>query len=66
MPDDHILSNLCRDFSNELRGKDEAISKSLEETKRLFEVVKSESATLWEQLRKERLRIAKQYSATLE
>jgi serine/threonine protein kinase len=66
LPDDHVLTNLCRDFANELKGNDEAVSQAVVVAKSLFEDVKGESGTLWQQLRKERLEIARQYNATFE
>lgn len=62
--DAQMLYNFCKEISNELKGKDELVSKSLEEAKLLYEVIKSESITLYEQLKRERMDIAKRYTAT--
>jgi hypothetical protein len=66
LPDDHKLLSFCREISKGLRDVDESINKSLEETKRLFEVVKSESTSVLNQLKKDRMEIARRYTATFE
>jgi class 3 adenylate cyclase len=58
------LPNISSGISSEISGKDDKISKSLEETKQLFELMKSESSALHRQLKKAQMDIVDQYGAT--
>lgn len=60
------IYSFSKEISKELKGRDESMSKPLEETKQLFEMVKSESLGLWKQLRGERINLAKRYAATFK
>ena len=65
MPDDHVLVNIASGIASELKVKDASVAKSLEETNQFFDVIKSESSTLHQQLKKAKLDIARRYNATL-
>jgi hypothetical protein len=62
--EDEKLLSFCRDISNELKDKDESISKPLEVIGQLLDVIKDKSLSLLKQLKKERIEIAKRYTAT--
>ncbi len=65
MPDDRQkLPNISSDISNELKGKDDSISEYIEETKRLFSIIKNESLILHAQLKKAQRELVDQYGAT--
>jgi hypothetical protein len=65
MPDDRQkLPNISSDISNELKGRDDSVSEYLEETKRLFSIIKSESSILHGQLKKAQRELVDQYGAT--
>jgi len=66
LPDDQKLLYFCKSISELLEGKDETISRALEEAKRQFDIVRSESETLWRQLRGAKIEIAGRYNATFE
>jgi hypothetical protein len=64
LPDESVLLSVSKDIANELKSKDDSITKSLEQTKQIFEIVKSTSSNIWERLRKDRKDIAQRYTAT--
>jgi hypothetical protein len=64
--EDQQLFYFCRDIAKELKCKEDSIPKTLEETKRLFDVIKGESSTVHQQLKRERFEIAGLYNATFE
>jgi serine/threonine protein kinase len=64
--DDHKLLSFCREIAKSLREKDISTIKLLDESKRLFEVIKNESTSLLGQLKKYRIDIAKKSTATFD
>jgi hypothetical protein len=60
------LSSIARELSSELRGKDKAISKLVEDTKQLMSGIGMEASMLVQRLKKERMDIAKRYTTTFE
>jgi hypothetical protein len=58
------LSGLANELSGELRDKDESISKLVEDAKRLMSEIEMEASSLLQRLKKERMDIAKRYTAT--
>lgn len=66
LPEDHTLVGFCRDGLKGLADSDSSISETLQETKKLVDVTKDESARLWKQLRRDRMEIASRYNATFE
>jgi hypothetical protein len=65
LPDDRKLLSFCNDRLADLRGKDDSITIHLDQTKKHFETIKSESSALCRQLKADRIDIAKRYTATL-
>lgn len=63
--EDQKLFYIGRDISTNLISQDDSISRSLEDTKRLFEIIKNESSTLWRQMKEERMSIAMRHNVPL-
>ena len=66
LPEDHKISNFCRDISQGLQDQNPAINLALVETKNFLEKIKHRSSELWKQLRQDRMEIANRYNATFE
>lgn len=56
--------SIAKDISTKLREDDASIMPPLVECENLFEIIKNQSSNLWKNLKKERIDLAKRYTAT--